>query len=95
MEPGVPGVLIAAPEVETFTPCGTAEPLWREGPRELMDRLRTEYRSLAATPYGGTFAILVGEPGPPLDCGFCEDYAGSFRFTRIVAHEPLSERSCP
>lgn len=90
----VTGELTMAPEVETFKPCGTDEPLWLDGDPELLGKLRAEYRERAEAPYSPILPTLVGRRGPVLDCGFCEDYYGSFQVERVVSHKSEPE-ACP
>jgi hypothetical protein len=89
------GFVVMAPEVETFQPCGASEPLWVDGDPALLSHLRLRYRELARKPYERTFAVVEGAAGPQLDCGFCVEYAGSFRIDRVLSHGQTSEADCP
>ena len=93
--PPVMGRLILMPELETFQPCGSAEPLWLDGETDMLRALRAEHFELSTEPYAPTLAVLMGSVGPQLDCGFCENYEGSFHATRVVSHSAFGEPICP
>ena len=88
------GYIVMAPEVHTFEPCGAPDPLWVDGEPEVLVELRMRYQELAKQPYERTFAVLEGRAGGPLDCGFCEDYEGSFRIERVALHRRVEEGDC-
>jgi hypothetical protein len=94
-ETGVVGELVMAPEVETFQPCGTTKPLWITGDGALLRGLREAHLKGASDVYAPTIATLVGMAGPKLDCGFCEDYEGSFRVERVISHRTDRKSTCP
>lgn len=88
------GFLVLAPEVDTFTPCGSKEPLWLDLPKGAWEPLAKQYKKLAKKPYEGTYAVLIGKTGPKLDCGFCENYTGSFKVIKIVEHRIAKSTDC-
>jgi len=88
------GYIVLGPEVETFRICGSSNPLWLDASPALWKTLRAGYDSLRATPYQPVYAILRGHPGPKLDCGFCEEYPGSFRVEAVVALKSAQPQTC-
>jgi putative lipoprotein len=88
------GIIVLGPEVETFTPCGSREPLWLDGPEELLRELQARYQQQATSPYQGMFAALEGDVRPKLDCGFCKDYEGSFRVRKVAEFRVFREGDC-
>ena len=88
------GHLSIWPEVETFTPCGTEEPLWLDYDDQTREPLAREHWKLQKTPYGTTFARLEGAVGPQLDCEFCKDFKGSFNVVRVLEHRASGADDC-
>ncbi len=88
------GYLVIAPEVETFRPCGASEPLWLDYTPEIRKVLYARHEALRSKPYDETYAELRGTPGPPLDCGFCEEYSGSFKVAGVVEHRARVATDC-
>ena len=88
------GFLVVAPEVETFQPCGSTSPLWLDIDLSSRAPVERRYRELITRPYEKTFAVLVGSPGPKLDCGFCENYEGSFKVQKILEHRRATQTEC-
>lgn len=90
----VPGHVVLGPEVEAFRPCGSTDELWIVGDSEALAALRSGYRALAQHPYQQTFVELVGMVGPTLDCGFCENYPGSFDVQSVVIQRRADPSDC-
>jgi hypothetical protein len=90
----VAGHVVFGVEVFTFTPCGTQEPLWIHGPRSVTDVLKQRQYELTSDVYEPYYAILRGSVGPQLDCGFCEDYEGSFEAKRVIFTRQAQEEDC-
>jgi hypothetical protein len=88
------GFLVIGAEVETFTLCGTDAPLWLDYSPALRKVLFEGYQLLRTAPYDLTYAELRGVPGPKLDCGFCEDYSGSFKVDEVVLQRARSPADC-
>ena len=88
------GHLVIAPEVETFQPCGAAEPFWLDVPLKTRDEIYAKHVSFTKEPYGRSFAIVRGDIGPKLDCGFCEEYPGSFKLVQLIEHRSASAVDC-
>jgi hypothetical protein len=88
------GFLILAPEVDTFTPCGSKDSLWLDLPDGTWEPLAKQYRKLVKEAYEGTYAVLIGKPGPKLDCGFCENYPGSFKVVKVLEHRRAKATDC-
>ena len=78
------GYLVIDPEVETFRPCDSDAPLWLDYTSEVRAPLFARYQELKTRPYDEVYVEFKGVPGPPLDCGFCEDYTGSFKVAKTL-----------
>ena len=89
------GHLVIAPEVEIFRPCGAKDDLWLDYDHSAGETLASTHRSLVKDAYGESFVVLLGTPGPKLNCGFCEAYKGSFKIERVVEHRASSVDDCP
>ena len=88
------GFLVIAPEVEVFRPCGSESSLWLDFDLSPREPIAQKYLDLATTPYEETFAVLIGKPGPKLDCGFCEAYSGSFKVHQVLEHRRAVPTDC-
>lgn len=88
------GHLSIWPEVEIFTPCGSDKALWLDYDKETRQPLASRHWELQKEPYGTTFAVLRGEVGPKLDCGFCENYEGSFKVLGVDEHRASGPNDC-
>lgn len=88
------GFLVIAPEVEVFQPCGSKTELWLDYDLITREPIARKYSELAKRPYEKTFAILSGVPGPKLDCGFCENYPGSFKVLKVLEHRHAKSTDC-
>jgi hypothetical protein len=88
------GHLSIWPEAEVFTPCGSNEPLWLDYDTKTREPMAKQHWELQKTPYGTTFAVIEGEVGPTLDCGFCEEYKGSFKVHRMLEQRMSGPRDC-
>jgi len=82
----VHGSLVFGAEVEVFTPCGAAEPLWLVGPPDLIAVLRQRYGDSlpGSAPYSPLFATLTGRPAPPPAEGFGAEYSGAFEAAGLI-----------
>lgn len=88
------GHLSIWPEAEVFTPCESDIDLWLDYDMKTRGSLAKQHWKLQKEPYGTTFAVLKGEIGPKLDCGFCENYEGSFKVLDIEEHRASSSDDC-
>jgi len=88
------GHLSIWPESEVFIPCGSKEPLWLDYTSSTRDVLAKKHWELQSEPYGTTFAVIEGQIGPQLDCGFCEDFKGSFKVVNLIEHRSSSPSDC-
>ena len=88
------GFLVIAPEVEVFQPCGSKAELWLDYDQKTREPMAKKYRELAKKPYEATFAVLSGYPGPKLDCGFCENFEGSFKVLKVIEQRRVRSADC-
>ena len=88
------GHLSIWPEVEVFTPCGSTDPLWLDYNTKTREPIAKEHWALQKKPYGTTFAVMEGEVGPQLDCGFCQGYKGSFKVSRVLEQRIPHPNDC-
>lgn len=88
------GFLIIAPEVEIFRPCGSKTEFWLDYEVTTRESMTKRYRELTTRPYEETYAVLVGSLEPKLDCGFCENYEGSFKVTKVLEHRRATSSEC-
>jgi putative lipoprotein len=90
----VSGHYVWGGEVNVFTPCGSAQDYWVTADPEVLRVLRAQYTSFQLPPYAPVFAELRGTVGPVLDCGFCQEYDGSFEVTELVRMSSLEAGDC-
>jgi len=88
------GHLSIWPESEVFIPCNSKKALWLDYDNKTREPLAKKHWELQPVPYGSTFAILEGAIGPQLDCGFCEDFEGSFKIIRVLEHRAATSEDC-
>jgi hypothetical protein len=88
------GQYIWGAEVNVFRPCDSDLEYWVVADPETMFSLRDQYVAFDLPPYEAVVAEVRGEFGPVLDCGFCEQYDGSFRMTEILAVESPGSEDC-
>lgn len=88
------GHLVIGHEVEVFRPCGSDTPLWLDYTSEIRGLLSARYEKLTTRPYQETYVVLRGQPGPRLNCGFCEDFEGSFMVSEVLEHHADGPTEC-
>lgn len=96
--PGEPvvyrGHLVMTPEMQVIVPCNTEEPLWVVADENMQKELLNRYPSLVNEADEEAFAVLKGEPGPPLDCALCRDFPGSFQIHQVVEYRKATPGDC-
>ncbi len=96
--PGKAGVyrghLVMTPEMQVIVPCHTEAPLWLVADEETQQYLLDGYPSLVNAADEEAFAVLVGEPGPPLDCELCRDFPGSFQVHHVLEYRKAQPGDC-
>jgi hypothetical protein len=88
------GHYIWGAEVNVFSPCGSDQEYWVDAAPDIVLALRERYMAFDLPPYTAVFVSLSGEVGPVLDCGFCEEYDGSFKVTEIIEMESPGPEEC-
>ena len=88
------GFLVIAPEVEIFRPCGTKAELWLDYELTSREPMASRHGELITKPYEETYTVLLGSLGQKLDCGFCENYEGSFKVAKVLEHRRSTSSEC-
>ena len=90
----VGGHFIWGAEVNVFSPCGSDQEYWVVADSATHSALRTQYLAFGLPPYEAVFVSVRGEMGPVLDCGFCDQYDGSFRVEDLMTMESPGPEDC-
>lgn len=90
----VGGHYVWGAEVNVFSPCGSGLEYWVDAAPPILHTLREQYAALGLPPYQAVFIEVRGEIGPVLDCGFCEDYDGSFQVEELIQMRSPGPEEC-
>ncbi len=80
--------------MNVFSPCGSDLEYWVDGAATVMQALREQYTAFGLAPYKVVFVEVRGEAGPVLDCGFCEEYDGSFKVDELIQMSSPGPEEC-
>lgn len=83
------------PESRVFKPCDSKTVHWITAGPETLRKLAAEHQRLQPKPYGATYIVIEGTPGPQLICGFCQDYPASMHINKVIEHRAERAGDCP